>query len=120
MYSIAIPFGTKMAWKRRTGLAAGRASADTPGAIASRNGSATVAPTPRRTVRRDKGFAVMMLMPLMSVLMSARSRPRRLNRHSAARLIRNAGLSTTPRMIDDQRYPSAAALRTMPRTVGWS
>src|SRR5688572_2133105 len=49
----------KMAPKRFSGLAAVCAMAVIAGTMASNNGSARVAPTPRRTVRRDIDFLVM-------------------------------------------------------------
>ena len=46
------PCGCQMPQKRGTGAAAVRASAVPAGTMASSRGSATVAPTPRRNVRR--------------------------------------------------------------------
>jgi hypothetical protein len=46
---------------RRTGLAAVLAQAVAAGIIASNNGSASVAPTPRRNVRRGINFFVMIM-----------------------------------------------------------
>ena len=48
------PIGTKIAPKRRTGAAAVRLCAVSAGTIDSSSGSASVAPRPRRTVRRGK------------------------------------------------------------------
>ena len=47
---------------RRTGAAA----AERAGVIASRNGSASEAPSPRSTVRRGNDFLVMIMVPLSS------------------------------------------------------
>jgi hypothetical protein len=46
---------------RRTGAAAVRAIADRAGTIASSNGSAKVAPSPRRKVRRGNDILVMIM-----------------------------------------------------------
>src|SRR4051812_8884971 len=50
-YASAEPIGTYTNPRRETGAAALAAAADSAGTIASRNGSATVAPSPRRNVR---------------------------------------------------------------------
>ncbi len=47
---------------RRTGLAGVCASAVMEGIIASRSGSATVAPIPRRNVRRGRAFFKIIMM----------------------------------------------------------
>ena len=52
--------------RRRTGLAAARVMAETAGTMASSNGSATVAPTPRRNVRRGSDIFVMIMPGLSS------------------------------------------------------
>src|SRR5688572_18706832 len=58
----------KMAPKRFNGLAAVCAMAVIAGTMASNNGSARVAPTPRRTVRRDIDFLVMnMAAPIAKI-----------------------------------------------------
>src|SRR5260221_12938734 len=54
-----MPFGTYITPKRFTGLAAVPASAESAGTMLSRNGSASVAPMPRRTVRRGIAFLEM-------------------------------------------------------------
>ena len=51
---------------RRTGFAAVRDIADTAGTMASSNGKATVAPTPRRNVRRGSDVFVMIIRVLPS------------------------------------------------------
>src|SRR5687767_2009791 len=56
---LATPFGRYTNPRRRTGLAAVCASATRAGTIASSSGSASVAPRPRRTVRRSRAFFVM-------------------------------------------------------------
>src|SRR5579864_8735807 len=53
-----MPCGTKQPTNRGLGLAAVCASATPAGTIASRSGSASAAPAPRRTVRRDMCFFV--------------------------------------------------------------
>ena len=103
----------------RTRPAAVLASAVRAGTIASRNGRATVAPSPFSTVRRDKCFCVMNIpiSPLAScpivTELDARSECRRgqprvsaarrpppaavvVASGSSARLIRKAWLATTP------------------------
>ena len=52
------PIGMKTNPSRRTGLAAVLASGVAAGTIASSNGNAIVAPTPRRKVRRGMNFLV--------------------------------------------------------------
>src|SRR5438034_319788 len=52
------PIGMKTKPRRRTGLAGVLASAVAAGTIASSNGSASVAPIPRRNVRRGRAFFV--------------------------------------------------------------
>src|SRR5688572_30643036 len=61
---MAMPFGTYIAWKRRTGFFASVCACSENGVfdIASRKGRARVVPRPRRTVRRDSGFPVMWAM----------------------------------------------------------
>src|SRR5580658_1276440 len=54
-----MPWGTKQPTKRGLGVAAVCARAVEAGIIASRSGSARVAPAPRRTVRRERCFFVM-------------------------------------------------------------
>jgi len=62
--SMIAPFGTYTKPRRRCGLAALFAMAVSAGTIASRNGSATVAPTPRRNVRRgNDSFEMNMFSP---------------------------------------------------------
>jgi hypothetical protein len=53
------PFGMKTAPKRSGGLAGILACAVSAGTIASRNGNAMAAPTPRRNVRRGNDILVM-------------------------------------------------------------
>src|SRR5688572_9522784 len=55
----------KMAPKRFSGVAADCAMAVIAGTMASNNGSARVAPTPRRTVRRDIDFLVMNIVVIL-------------------------------------------------------
>src|SRR6266568_1744867 len=57
-YPGAIPWGTKQPTNRGFGLAAVCANAVAAGTMASRNGSASAAPAPRRTVRRGMCFLV--------------------------------------------------------------
>src|SRR5262245_48494495 len=67
-YSGKIPFGIYIAAKRCGRFAAVRACAVSAGTIASRKGSATVAPNvPTRNVRRDKCFLVMNMATPVSV-----------------------------------------------------
>ena len=92
----------------RTRPAAVRASAVRAGTIASRNGRATVTPSPFRTVRRDRCFRVMNIAdpPPLTLLRNATRKPAAQCRPSAVvvaavsgssgRLIRNAWLATTP------------------------
>src|SRR5215471_6393135 len=56
--SCSAPCGKYTKPRRRAGLAAGSASAVVGGIIASRSGSAIVAPAPLSTVRRDKCLRV--------------------------------------------------------------
>ena len=56
------PIGMYTKPSRRTGAAAVFARAVIDGTIASRSGSATVAPMPRRNVRRGKAFFEMIMM----------------------------------------------------------
>ena len=55
------PIGMKTKPSRRTGLAAVLASGVAAGTIASSNGSAIVAPMPRRNVRRGMAFLVIII-----------------------------------------------------------
>ena len=71
------------------------------GSMASRNGSASVAPMPRSTVRRGNDLVRKAMRRLLLQLLP-------INQCRAASFepvsrIRNAGLSTIPRMSDDQR-----------------
>src|SRR5688572_24058291 len=59
-----MPCGTKQPTKRCFGLAAVWASSVAAGTIASSKGSASVAPAPRRTVRREMCFLVRNMRPL--------------------------------------------------------
>ena len=59
---IATPFGRYVNPKRCTGLAAVLAASVNAGTIASNNGNATVAPMPRRNVRRANAFFVMIMV----------------------------------------------------------
>src|SRR5436190_23204263 len=54
-----MPFGTYTTPKRFTGLAEVLARAESAGTMLSRSGSASVAPMPRRTVRRGMAFLAM-------------------------------------------------------------
>ena len=54
-----MPFGTYTTPKRFTGAAAVRARAESAGTMLSSSGSASVAPMPRRTVRRGMAFFAM-------------------------------------------------------------
>src|SRR5712691_4061290 len=54
-----MPFGTYTTPKRFTGLADVLARAESAGTMLSRSGSASVAPMPRRTVRRGMAFLAM-------------------------------------------------------------
>src|SRR5580658_2455699 len=66
-----MPWGTKQPTKRGLGVAAVWASAVEAGIIASRSGSARVAPAPRRTVRREMCFLVMNIcIPLLLFLLT--------------------------------------------------
>ena len=92
-------------------------NADAPlaGTIASRKGKATVAPMPLRTSRRDMCLpvtnSILRLLDAVAAPGKA-SAGRRSPPHDpvapssttgSARLMRNAGLFTTPRMNDDMR-----------------
>ena len=67
----------------RTAFAGVLAAAVSAGIIASSSGNATVAPMPRRIVRREIAFLVTIMMPVL--------------------LIRNGALFTSARIVDDQR-----------------
>ena len=60
-----MPCGTKQPTNLGFGLAAVCASAVAAGTIASSNGSASAAPAPRRTVRREIFFLVMNIVSLL-------------------------------------------------------
>ena len=62
-----MPCGTKQPTNRGFGLAAVCASAVAAGIMASRNGSASVAPAPRRTVRREMCFLVINMSSVSSL-----------------------------------------------------
>ena len=82
------------------------------GTIASRNGNATVAPTPRRKVRRGMCFPVMKsISRLLSLLADGQL-------DVSARFIWNASLLITPRMNDDIRYSFASAALAIARIAG--
>src|ERR1700680_1630505 len=61
-----MPWGTKQPTNRGFGLAAVCANATPAGTIASRSGSASAAPAPRRTVRRDMCFFVINVIAVFS------------------------------------------------------
>src|SRR5947207_1902115 len=115
------------------------------GTIASRNGNATVAPTPRRNVRRGIGLPAMkstyrLLRKNVTTLIAEAAenakrtlsrvrRPQRLIRcdpalfvssvlTDSARFIWNASLFTTPRMNDDNLYSFASAALAIARIAG--
>ena len=105
---MTMPFGTYITPNRVTGLAAVFCSAVSGGTIASSSGSASVAPMPRRTVRRGIAFLVISMgAPTglakpggggrCSVVVPARSCD------SCAVLIVNGMLVATPMITDDQR-----------------
>src|ERR1700689_5592772 len=64
-----MPWGTKQPRKRGLGVAAVWARAVEAGIMASRRGSARVAPAPRRTVRREMCFLVMNIIWLCSLIL---------------------------------------------------
>ena len=61
--SMMMPFGTYTVQKRGTGRAGVFASAVSAGTIPSSNGNASVAPTPRSTVRRGMAFLAIIMIP---------------------------------------------------------
>ena len=83
-WSITMPLGTYTVPRRLTGAAADSRVGVNAGTIPSSRGRASVAPTPRRNVRRGKWVLVMIHC-------------------SRAFLIWNGVLSTMPRISDDQR-----------------
>src|SRR5947208_10314932 len=97
-----MPFGTYMSPNRLMGFAAVFAMAESAGIMLSSSGSATAAPNPRSTVRREICFFVMnmaisFLRYLSVALADWRAAP------SDAVLIVNGTLLMTPMMIDDHR-----------------
>jgi hypothetical protein len=71
---------------------AARARGENEGIMASRKGSATVAPNPRSTVRRGNDFVKKAMSVSLYQSEAVGDLP-----------IKKAGLSTIPKMIDDQR-----------------
>src|SRR5262249_49946553 len=80
------------------------------GIIDSRKGSATAAPAPRSTVRREMCFLVMNILMLLIPY----------NQLLSARLIWNAVLLAIPRMYDEKRLLFFAASRPIERINGMS
>ena len=92
---------------------------DTAGAIASRNGSASVAPMPLRTVRRGNDLSIKVMSAVSSPAPCYGADSWFAAASGAARIV-NCGLRTMPVTIADQRYPDDAAPRTIRRTAGRS
>jgi hypothetical protein len=61
------PFGTYTNPRRRAGFAAVCASAESAGTMASSSGRASVAPSPRRNVRRGNDILLMNISVLSSL-----------------------------------------------------
>ena len=61
-----MPFGTYMTPNRLTGLAAVFCMAESAGTMLSSSGSASIAPMPRRTVRRGIAFFEMIIPASLS------------------------------------------------------
>src|ERR1700722_18427544 len=65
-----MPCGTKQPTKRAFGVAAVCASAVEAGIMASKRGSASAAPPPRRMVRRERGFLLLNIAALFLLVRS--------------------------------------------------
>ncbi len=89
-----MPFTTYITPNRLIGAAAVRACAVSAGIIPSRSGNASVAPMPRRTVRRGIAFLVMIMSSALLLL---------IGRRPACLVIVKGVLRTMARMIADQR-----------------
>ena len=108
---------------RRILVAAVFASAVRAGTIASRNGSATVTPSPLRAVRRERCFCVMNIVAdsFAPVLLATRHWPAPLVVSlGSTRFIRNAGVLTTPRTNAESFRSCVPASRITRRTAAMS
>src|SRR6266851_3010006 len=96
--------------------------AERAGAIASRNGNATVAPMARSKVRRDNAFFVTNIIQFTLPLSLAEEVPNAgfVFAPPCASLIWNGVLFTTPKTRDANVLLLEAASRTIPRTAGAS
>ena len=79
-----MPLGTYISPKRLAGLALVFAIADRAGTMLSRSGSATAAPRPRKTVRREIVFFVMNILILYSSPQRTQSKSRGRKSYSKA------------------------------------
>src|ERR1051325_2749665 len=115
-----MPLGTYIRPYRLTGLAAVFAIADSAGTMLSSSGSATAAPRPRRTIRREMAFLVMnmialfalcsLLFALCSTQLSVASRSVR-RRHRERRAADDAGNDRRPVIVSRGRVADDFANR---------
>src|SRR5580704_10692190 len=111
-----MPWHTKQPTNRGLGVAAVCARAVEAGIIASRSGKASVAPAPRRMVRRDMCFLVINVMAVF--LLCQRAARGWLS--STFMFIWNAGLFTILITREENLYWLADESRTIDRTAGMS
>src|SRR6266849_3464621 len=105
-----MPFGTYTTPKRFTGLAEVLARAESAGTMLSMSGSASVAPMPRRTVRRGMAFLAMNIRHSLALHLRDLPDPPRLR----SRVVRRALRRASPTYRPHPTYPTYPTHSTHP------